>query len=169
MRRRVLFLTCLLVVLALVGHAGAGQDPVAHYQFEGANDFTNTGTDAAAITGEPKGGAQIVWDDDRGSYVLSLAADGDYVYFDRSWSGIVTTEITVAAWIKTRSVNSAGSIVSLGYAWRLRGGPDGNVAFAVMNTSPAGAATGTLPVDDGTWHHVAGAYDGTEYKLYIDG
>ena len=168
MCRTQLSLTSLLAVLALAGHAGAGQDPVAHYQFEGANDFANTGT-AAAITGEPKGNAQIIWDDDRGSYALNLAADGDYVYFDRSWSGIVTTEITVAAWVKTRSVNSAGSIVALGYAWRLRGGPDGNVAFAVMNTNPVGAATGTIPVDDGTWHHVAGAYDGTEYKLYIDG
>ncbi|MHC4567546.1 MAG: LamG-like jellyroll fold domain-containing protein [Planctomycetota bacterium] len=142
MCKTLLSLTSLFAVLALAGHAGAGQDPVAHYH---------------------------VWDDDRSSHVLSLPADGDYVYFDRSWSGIVTTKITVAAWIKTRSVNSAGSIVSLGYAWRLRGGPDGNVAFAVMNTSPAGAATGTMPVDDGTWHHVAGAYDGTEYRLYIDG
>jgi hypothetical protein len=128
MCRTQLSLTSLVAVLALAGYAGAGQDPVAHYQFEGANDFSNTGTDAAAITGEPKGNAQIIMDDDRGSYVLNLAADGDYVYFDRSWSGIVSTEITVAAWVKTRSVNSAGSIVALGYAWRLRGGPDGNVA-----------------------------------------
>ena len=159
----------LVLVLALAGYTRAGQDPVAHYQFEGTNDFSNTGTNTAAITGEPKGGAQIILDEDRGSHVLSLAADGDYVYFDRSWQGIVDTEITVAAWIKTSSVNSNGSIVALGYAWRLNGGPDGNVAFQVMNTSPVPGAIGTIPVDDGKWHHVAGAYDGTEYKLYIDG
>ncbi|MCH7557274.1 MAG: discoidin domain-containing protein [Planctomycetes bacterium] len=169
MCRRTLFLIFLVLVLGGASYTWAGQEPVAHYKFEGTNDFSNTGTNAAAITGEPKGNAQIIWDDDRGSYVLSLPADGDYVYCERSWSGIVATEMTVMAWIKTRSVGSSDSIVALGYAWRLRSGSGGNVTFQVMNTSPVTAATGTLPVDDGTWHHVAGAYDGTEYKLYIDG
>ena len=169
MCRTALFLTPLLVVLALAGHAGAGQDPVAHYQFEGANDFSNTGTNTAAITGEPKGNAQIIMDDERGSYVLNLLADGDFVHCQRSWQGIVATEITAMAWIKTRSMNSTGIIAGLGYAWRLSGGSGGNVAFQVNGTSPVSAAVGTIPVDDGTWHHVAGAYDGTEYKLYIDG
>ncbi len=169
MSKKLLSLTSLVLVLGLAGYTWAGQEPVAHYEFEGTNDFSNTGTNAAAITGEPKGNAQIIWDDDRGSYVLSLPADGDYVYCERSWSGIVATEMTVTAWIKTSSVSSSYSIVALGYAWRLRGGSDGNVAFQVMNTDPVSAAMGTWPVDDGTWHHVAGAYDGTEYKLYIDG
>jgi len=169
MFRKLLPLSSLVLVLALAGHIRAAQDPVAHYQFEGVNDFSNTGTDTAAITGEPKGDAQIVWDDDRGSNVLSLDGEGDYVYFDRSWSGIVATEMTVAAWIKTSSLSSSASVVALGYAWRIRNGSDGSIAFQVMNTSPVGTATGTIPVDDGKWHHVVGAYDGTEYKLYIDG
>jgi hypothetical protein len=169
MSKKLLSLTSLVLVLGLAGYTWAGQEPVAHYEFEGTNDFSNTGTNAAAITGEPKGDAQIIWDDDRGSYVLSLDGDGDYVYCERSWSGIVATEMTVMAWIKTSSVGSSDSIVALGYAWRLRSGSGGNAAFQVMNTDPVSAAMGTWPVDDGTWHHVAGAYDGTEYKLYIDG
>ncbi|MGB2862449.1 MAG: LamG-like jellyroll fold domain-containing protein, partial [Sedimentisphaerales bacterium] len=169
MFRKLLHLSSLVLVLALAGHIRAAQEPVAHYQFEGVNDFSNTGTDSAAITGEPKGGAQIIWDDDRGSYVLSLAADGDFVHCQRSWQGIVATEMTAMAWIKTSSLNSTGIIAGLGYAWRLSGGSGGNVAFQVNGTSPVSAAVGTIPVDDGTWHHVAGAYDGTEYKLYIDG
>ncbi|MHC4509247.1 MAG: LamG-like jellyroll fold domain-containing protein [Planctomycetota bacterium] len=164
-----LSLVALVLVLAPAGYTRAGQDPVAHYRFEGTNDFSNTGTATAAITGEPKGNAQIIWDNDRASYVLSLDGDGDYVYFDRSWQGIVDTEITVAAWIETSSLGSSAGVAALGYAWRLRGGSGGNIAFQVMNTSPVSAAAGTIPVNDGTWHHVAGAYDGTEYKLYIDG
>lgn len=170
MYQKLLPLTSLVLVLALASHIRAAQDPVAHYQFEGVNDFSNTGTDTAAITGEPKGDAQIVWDDDRDSYVLSLDGDGDYVYFDRSWSGRVETKITVAAWIKTSSLGPSDSIiVSLGYAWRLRNGSGGSTAFQVMDTKPVSVASGTIPVDDGVWHHVAGAYDGTEYKVYIDG
>ncbi len=168
MCRKLLSLTSLVLVLGLAGYSRAGQEPVAHYAFEGTNDFSNTGT-STAITGEPKGDAQIIWDDERGSYVLSLDGDGDYVYCERSWQNIVSTEITVAAWIKTDSLGSSDGIAGLGYAWRLRGGSDGNVAFQVMNTEPVTAATGTWPVNDGKWHHVAGAYDGTEYKLYIDG
>ena len=121
MYRKLLSLTFLVLVLGLAGYTWAGQEPVAHYEFEGTNDFSNTGT-SAAITGEPKGDAQIVWDDERGSYVLSLDGDGDYVHCERSWQGIVTTEITVAAWIKTNSLNSTGIIAGLGYAWRLSGG-----------------------------------------------
>ncbi len=169
MCRKLLFLSSLVLVLALAGHIRAADDPIAHYQFEGVNDFNNTGTNSAAITGEPQGDAQIVWDDDRGSYVISLDGKGDYVYFGASWQGIVTTKITVAAWIKTSSLSSSASVVSLGYAWRIRNGSDGSIAFQVMNTNPVSAAFGTIPVDDGTWHHVAGSYDGTEYKLYIDG
>jgi len=168
MCRRTLLLIFLVLLLGGASQTWAGQEPVAHYEFEGINDFSNTGT-SAAITGEPKGNAQIIWDDDRGSYVLSLAADGDYVHCERSWQGIVATEITVMAWIKTSSVGSDDNIAGLGYAWRISGGSGGNVAFQVMNTEPVAVATGTIPVDDGKWHHVAGAYDGTEYKLYIDG
>jgi hypothetical protein len=168
MCRKLLSLTFLVFVLGPAGYTWAGQEPVAHYEFEGTNDFSNTGT-STAITGEPKGDAQIVWDEERGSYVLSLDGDGDYVHCERSWQGIVSTEITVSAWIKASSLNSTGIIAGLGYAWRLSGGSDGNAAFQVMNTSPVAVAMGTWPVDDGTWHHVAGAYDGTEYKLYIDG
>jgi hypothetical protein len=167
---RWLSLVALVFVLATAGNARAAQDPVAHYQFEGTNDFTNTGTNTAAITGEPKGNAQIIWDEQRASYVLSLDGDGDYVYFDRSWQGIVTTKITVAAWIKTSSLGPSDSIIaSLGYAWRLRNGSGGSAGFQVMDTKPVAIASGTIPVNDGLWHHVAGAYDGTEYKVYIDG
>ena len=78
MRRKLFSLTTLVLVLGLAGYTHAGQEPVAHYEFEGTNDFSNTGT-SAAITGEPNGDAQIVWDDERGSHVLSLDGDGDYV------------------------------------------------------------------------------------------
>ena len=67
MFQKFLPLSSLILVLALTGHIRAAEDPVAHYQFEGVNDFSNTGTDSAAITGEPKGDAQIVWDDERDS------------------------------------------------------------------------------------------------------
>lgn len=167
---KLLSATCLVLVLVLAANAPAAPEPVAHYRFDSATDFTNTGTNTAALTGEPKGNAQIIWDSQRNSYVLSLGGDGDYVYFDRSWQGIVTTKITVAAWINTTTLGPSDSMIaSLGYAWRLRSGTGGSAAFQVMDTKPVSIASGTIPVNDGQWHHVAGAYDGTQYTVYIDG
>jgi len=73
-------------------------------------------------------------------------------------------------WIKTNSLASYDSIVSLGYAWRLYGGSDGNIRFQCSDTVPAQSmAVGSTGVNDGQWHHVAGTYDGTKYTLYVDG
>jgi len=44
MCRKLLSLTSLVFVLGLSGYTWAGQDRVAHYEFEGTNDFSNTGT-----------------------------------------------------------------------------------------------------------------------------
>jgi hypothetical protein len=151
-----------------VGTVQADSNLVAHYEFSAEGDYGDSVAGRAA--GQPQGDAQVIWDDERGSYVLSLDGDGDYVSYEDEWMGIVGTAITVTAWIKTDSLASYDSIVSLGYAWRLYGGSDGNVIFQCSDTAPAQSmATGSTDVNEGQWHHVAGTYDGTRYTLYVDG
>ena len=169
MCRKLIYLVSFVLVLGLVSYTWAGRDPVAHYEFEGTNDFSNTGT-SAAITGKPEGDAQIIWDDEIGSYVLSLDGDGDYVNCRDGWIGLANTAITVVAWIKTDSLLAWDTIVGLGFAWRLCGGQNNNLHFQCSNTTPSGSmATGSVAVNDGRWHHVAGTYDGAKYSLYVDG
>jgi len=164
-----LFLTSLVLVLASVSYTWAASNLVAHYKFEGVGDFNNTAPSATSV-GTPEGNAQVIWDDDRGSYVLSLDGDGDYVNCGNEDIGQIGTAITVAAWIKTNSLSSSDTVIGKGWAWRLNGGSDGNMRFQVSNTQPAGSmATGSTNVNDGQWHHVAGTYDGTEYNVYVDG
>jgi hypothetical protein len=100
MCRKSLFLICFVLVLGLVGYTQAAPNPVAHYKFEGDGDYINSV--AGSFVGEPKGDAQVIWNDDRQSYVLSLDGDGDYVYTGSDWHRLVTDAITVAAWIKGR-------------------------------------------------------------------
>jgi len=70
-----LSLFCLLSVAA--GTVRADSNLVAHYEFSAEGDYSNSVAGGAA--GQPQGDAQVIWDDERGSYVLSLDGDGDYV------------------------------------------------------------------------------------------
>ncbi len=168
MCRKLVYLASFGLVLIAASSAGADSNLVAHYEFEAVGDFSNSLAGGAA--GQPQGDAQVIWDGGRGSYVLSLDGEGDYVSFEDGWMGIVGNAITVAAWIQTDALASYDTVAALGYAWRLFGGTNGNMIFHCSDTAPTGSmATGAVNVNDGQWHHVAGMYDGTKYTLYVDG
>ena len=83
------------------------------------------------------------------------------------------TALTLSAWIKT-SVTPAllGAIAGRGYLGTMSGFGlflynNGNVYFQTRNATVSEANT-PYPFD-GKWHHVAGVYDGTETRLYLDG
>ncbi len=95
------------------------------------------------------------------------------------------TSVTVTAWIKL-AINSASGETHFveksgcdgmndSGPFELYGGATANKAgFAVY---PAGAnpstyvlsGDGTTTIDDGTWHHLAGTYDGVRVRLYVNG
>jgi hypothetical protein len=159
----------LVLVLGLVSYSRAASSLVALYEFESVGDFTNR-VPGSGPPGTPEGNAQIIWDDERGSYVLSLDGDGDYVNCGNEDIGHIGTTITVAAWIKTDPLASPGRIVAKGWAWRLHSTGNGTCRFQVSNTQPSESRVdGSTSVNDGQWHHVAGTFDGTQYNLYVDG
>jgi len=170
MCRKMIYLTSLVLVFGSASSTWARSNLVAHYEFKGVGDFNNTVPGAVSVVGTPVGEAQVIWDDDRQSYVLRLDGDGDYVNCGNEDIAHIGTAITVAAWIKTSSMSSSDTVIGKGWAWRLNGGPGGIMRFQVSNTLPSGSmATGSTNVNDGQWHHVAGTYDGTEYNVYVDG
>ncbi len=95
------------------------------------------------------------------------------------------TALTVAAWINPAAwpqQASEGSIVAkdatagvwypttppnAGYT--LRGGGDGVISFAVAVACKFPRAVTTATVPPGSWHHVAGTFDGKRITVYIDG
>lgn len=76
--------------------------------------------------------------------------------------------ISMEAWLfptlstGTRSIVSIGSDVNLGIA-------DGNVSFAANIDGSVTTATGTTPLPLFRWTHVAGTFDGSTLRVYIDG
>jgi hypothetical protein len=159
----------LVLVLGPLAYSPAVSKLVSHYEFKSAGDFSNSVIGSGPV-GTPEGNAQIIWDDERASYVLSLDGDGDYVNCGNEDIAHIDTAITVAAWIKTDSLANEDYVVGKGYAWRLRGTSSNSLRFHCSRSQPSGSqVAGSVDVNDGTWHHVAGTYDGTEYNLYVDG
>jgi hypothetical protein len=171
---------CGLVVVLQLGLASctwaglggaAGSNLVVHYEFEG--DYTNSGT--GTVVGEPRSGATIVADPGGGlkgpSNVLKLYGNDEYVKVGNDDVEGIASVITIAAWVKSDGTNwSDASIVTRGYNWRLHVSGSANGTIQCMDTQPQGSkAGGSVNINDGEWHHVAGVYDGTEYILYVDG
>jgi len=98
--RKLLMFSFLVLALVYVSDAGAQDNLVAHYGFEG-NFWDRSGNE---LHGTPRGGATTAWDADRGSNVLVVDGDsadvdlGNSMLFDWNGSGW-----SVAFWVKLNS------------------------------------------------------------------
>jgi tetratricopeptide (TPR) repeat protein len=84
----------------------------------------------------------------------------------------IRSRITIAAWIKAdRLENAFATVIAKGdSAWRIARDVDRDVLqFAANSGNTLWVVRGSKNVNDGTWHHVAGVFDGTKACLYVDG
>jgi len=116
------------------------------------------------------------WVDGPDGKALRFDGDGDYVDLGNDSRFNLTSQITVAAWIKVDAFDCQyQAIITKGDdSWRLqRNGAEGSIEFACTGAFVPGAQVGclfgTVSVNDGRWHHVAGTYDGSMICLYVDG
>jgi hypothetical protein len=116
------------------------------------------------------------WVDGIVAGALAFDGDGDYVDLGKDPAFDITNQITVSAWIKVNAFeNEWQTIIARGdSAWRLQRDQGNNtLEFAcsslVVPGTRWGAIHGTVDVNDGRWHHVAGTYDGSQICLYVDG
>jgi hypothetical protein len=149
-------------------------DLLAHYSFD-SNDARDGAVEGLAA--RLRGDAAIVTDPDRG-LVLALDGEGDYVDCGNDGRFDIENAISIAAWVKVRSLDAAWQpIIAKGdSAWRLQR----NKLTSMLKFNCAGpmtweggnrwsGITTSAAVDDGRWHHVAGVYDGSEFLVYVDG
>ncbi|MBN1125614.1 MAG: hypothetical protein JXA82_11445 [Sedimentisphaerales bacterium] len=101
---------------------------------------------------------------------------GDYVDCGNGIQFDIRNSITVCAWIKVNQFDRQfQAIVTKGdNSFRLqRYQNTHNLEFACTGVEVPGTEWsniwGSIPVDDGLWHHAAGVYDGQTMSLYVDG
>ncbi len=103
---------------------------------------------------------------------LALDGDGDFVDLGDNPAFDCANEMTVTAWIKVNKFDRRWqAIITKGdTAWRLaREVGTAGVQFAVGYPEEMRLVRGTMDVNDGEWHHVAGVHDGQRQYLYVDG
>ena len=103
---------------------------------------------------------------------LELSGDGQYVAVAEKTAFDLNDRMTVAAWIKVNKFDRKyQTIVAKGdTSWRIARDKDRDCVQFAFNTIPnEQLIKGTIPVNDGKWHHVAGVYDGKKMYLYVDG
>jgi beta-galactosidase len=104
---------------------------------------------------------------------LTLNGTADYVDCGAAASLDILNAVTLSVWIKPANfANSAyQTFVSKGdHAYCLHHTNGNVIEFYIYNTGwrsiNGGPVTSTY---NATWHHVAGTYDGSQLKLYVDG
>jgi len=127
------------------------------------------------LHGRPMGDAHVTKDAERPGQVLCLDGDGDWVDCGNNATLDIVSEITVACWMKATSNKYGAAILCSGdNAWLLdRYLASDHLEFScvgvTISNSMSGSLIGQTDVNDNRWHHVAGVYDGTAMRLYIDG
>ncbi|WP_216691005.1 LamG-like jellyroll fold domain-containing protein [Hymenobacter siberiensis] len=110
----------------------------------------------------------------------ALAFDGtnDQVSIPNSAVYNAALAITLESWVRTSATGEKYITTKADDSWYLAmdGGAAGGVGTGVASfylngpsTSSGGWLYGTTNLADGRWHHVAGTYDGTTLRLYVDG
>jgi len=128
------------------------------------------------LNGKLVGDAHLVEDVDRPGKVLLLDGEADWVDCGNDMRLSIVSEITVACWVKVHKFDkSRQTIISKGnHAWRLsrKDGGDGvefECSGLIVLDEADGTVQGSANVNDARWHHIAGVYDGTRTRLYVDG
>jgi len=84
--------------------------------------------------------------------------------------------LTVEAWVRPNRVG-AGGIVSklnhwtagIGGSYSLWQENNGNVAWGVVTETSTTSLSDTPAMQNGQWYHLAGVYDGSQIRLYLNG
>ena len=171
MWRVLTYLVSIAFVLIMTGVVSA--ELVGYWKFDegggtvaaDSSGYGNNGT----LKGNPK------WVVGKLGNALDFNGNGDYVEIPHNPSLSLTDAITISAWTYMRTTASGEmAIVSKG-GWAANDLPyeltetRGDVIFWQFYDNQGRDTCSPNSPSAGEWHHIAGTYDGTIFKCYIDG
>ena len=118
------------------------------------------------VMGNPK------WAPGKMKGCLDMDGNGDYVDCGNPSLFNFGDVITVAVWLNIRTVQGQwmAAVAKGESAWRISlYDTNQRIHFSVRGSPNYEAVNGNIVLGLNEWHHVAGVYDGTAMKLYIDG
>jgi len=121
-----------------------------------------------------------LWVEDRFGQPGSALQTGTGDWINPPDAPLSPSLMTVASWIRIDDYSDNPAPIwsaekgtgSTGFHSRLQITPDGHLRFeaiAPFGTSGSRSTTSAETLDTGVWYHVAGTYDGTTTKIYLDG
>lgn len=161
------------------GAPPAATGPVGYWKFdEGSGGTANDSSgnfNSGILTGGPTG--PPTWSSGRVNSALSFDGVDDYVQVGNRSSLIVSTALTMSAWIMPTVNDAAGSHVILNKEGEYELGiNNGEISWTIANNSPGWAGnwrTSHYAAPANVWTHVAVTYDstmaGNNVKVYVNG
>lgn len=142
-----------------------------------ANDSSNAGNDGTRGGSTSSEAADPTWVNGVHENGLDFDGAGDYFHVPYDTTLDVTANITVSAWVKMDGKTGSNQFVVSKYTgattdknqYSLFYHDASNTTAFEIHDSTYQTANGTIDINDGNWHHVAGTYNGETLTLYIDG
>ncbi len=173
-RRSTVFRSLLLSALVLLIGSRAGAALVSQFTFQNDTIGGTTVNDdgPGGNPGTLQGNAAIVDDESLRGNVLLLDGSGDYSRHPDSPSlDISGSSLSLTGWVYKTDTNDGtlvGKELDSSQAWGLEANP-GHVRFFIWGNGGNGNLDNVSGLSNDTWHHVAGTYDGSNMRVYIDG
>jgi hypothetical protein len=175
MRRKIIYLTLMVLVLSLAGRASA--DLAGYWKFdEGsgtiAHDSSGNGNDGT-FNGDPQ------WVTGYFGGALEFDGSGDWLDCGSDPSLSISGAVTMTAWIKVNTLGLdqkvGGNQDNANGGYKMTVFTNNKVEFEVRNSSNAGTlnrneAGGTI-LETGEWYHFAGVYSQADgyIRTYVNG
>ncbi len=145
--------------------------------------FSSTTDPDAIFTADP-GSYTLRWTLTNGCYdelnitlidckTVDFDGTNDYVSFKNNYN--LNNNFSIEVWVKPNSVNNTRTVFSRKDAGNNANGYDlsiveGKVMFNWYNSINSGSVTtGSYTIGTDRWYHLAVTFDGSSYKLYVDG
>ncbi len=148
------------------------EDIVGYWRFDEGSGVTVSDASGHGNIGTVYGAS---WVDGTSGAALSFDGSDDFVEVPYS-SSLDFEALTWSAWVKLDAFRIEGcGVVSkawtVDYAGEWSGSirPDGRIGFTILTDSGRVDLAGSTVLSPGTWYHVAGTYDGSVMRVYVNG